>query len=44
MSNIEDISINNDKYKIFENAYKYALKMTEKECHQAVEGMYHNLK
>ena len=25
-------------------AYKYALEMTEKEIHQAVEGLYHNLK
>ena len=25
-------------------AYKYAMDMTEKEVHQAVEGMYHNLK
>ena len=26
-----------------EKAYKYAMDMTEKEIHQAVEGMYHNL-
>lgn len=26
-----------------EKAYKYAIDMTEKEIHQAVEGMYHNL-
>lgn len=25
------------------NAYKYAMDMTERECYQAVEGMYHNL-
>lgn len=24
-------------------AYKYAMDMTEKEVHQAVEGLYHNL-
>ena len=25
-------------------AYQYAMDMTEREIHQAVEGMYHNLK
>ena len=25
------------------SAYKYAMDMTERECYQAVEGMYHNL-
>ena len=28
----------------FLKAYEYALEMTKKEIHQAVEGMYHNLK
>ena len=43
MKKIEDISINDNKYKQFEKALKYAFEMTEKECHQAIEGMYHNL-
>lgn len=42
-SKIEDISIEDSWYKDFPKAYRYALNMTEKECHQAVEGMYHNL-
>lgn len=28
----------------YPKAYKYAMDMTERECRQAVEGMYHNLK
>ena len=40
----EDLPINEypncDDYK---DVYKYALDMTEKEVHQAVEGLYHNL-
>ena len=31
-------------YQIANNAYQYAMDMTEREVHQAVEGMYHNLK
>lgn len=31
-------------YKSFPRAYEYAMEMTERECKQAVEGMYHNLK
>lgn len=30
-------------YTKHEAAYRYALDMTERECYQAVEGMYHNL-
>lgn len=30
-------------YKLADEAYEYAIDMTEKECYQAVEGMYHNL-
>ena len=30
-------------YKVADEAYEYALDMTERECYQAVEGMYHNL-
>lgn len=40
---IEDISIEDSWYKVFPKAYQYATDMTVKECHQAVEGMYHNL-
>ena len=41
----EDLPI--DKYPDYDDCadvYYYALDMTEKEVHQAVEGMYHNLK
>lgn len=36
-------SIEDGYFKKFGHFYKYALDMTTKECHQAVEGMYHNL-
>lgn len=39
----ENASIEDEKYKKFLEAYKYAIDMTQKELHQAVEGMYHNL-
>ena len=39
----EEISIEDNWYKDFPKAYKYAMDMTTKETHQAVEGMYHNL-
>ena len=39
----EDAGIENKEYKIYPAAYKYAIDMTEREVHQAVEGMYHNL-
>ena len=44
-SNIEvtKISIEDDWYKDFPKAYRYAMDMTKKEVAQAVEGMYHNL-
>lgn len=35
--------IDDESYKTFDKAYQYAMDMTEKETHQAVEGMYHNL-
>ena len=39
----KDISID-DRYYTSDNAvYTYAMDMTTRECHQAVEGMYHNL-
>ena len=40
---VENISINNQKYKEYSKAWEYAMDMTKKEIHQAVEGMYHNL-
>ena len=40
---VKQISITNDLYKLYNNAYKYAMDMTKRECHQACEGMYHNL-
>ena len=41
--NITDIEITDQKYKQYQKAFKYAMDMTNKEIHQAVEGMYHNL-
>ena len=38
-----DMPIDAPEYQMFEEAYTYALDMTEKETRQAVEGMYHNL-
>ena len=40
---MKDLSINNEIYKKFNKAYKYAIEMTKKEIYQAVEGLYHNL-
>lgn len=37
------LPIDDESYKTFNKAYQYAMDMTEKEVHQAVEGMYHNL-
>lgn len=37
------LSIEDPIYKEFKGAYSYAIAMTKKEVHQAVEGMYHNL-
>ena len=50
-ANIEDIAIDhygfypneNDDFGDYRTVYQYALDMTIKEVHQAVEGMYHNL-
>ena len=39
----KDMSIEDKSYQTFEKAYDYAMDMTEKEIHQAVEGLYHNL-
>ena len=41
--NVTDIEITDQKYKQYQKAFKYAMDMTNKEIHQAVEGMYHNL-
>lgn len=38
-----DTPIDSEIYKKFAGAYKYASDMTERECFQAVEGLYHNL-
>ena len=43
LDNITDISIDAIEYTCEPVVYKYALDMTNKEIHQAVEGMYHNL-
>lgn len=37
------MSVFDSFYKSFPKAYNYALDQTEKEIHQAVEGLYHNL-
>ena len=42
-SKIENISIEDSWYKDFPKAYRYAMDMTCKEAHQAVEGLFHNL-
>ncbi len=39
----KDVSIDHQYYKSDEEVYNYAMDMTLRECHQAVEGMYHNL-
>lgn len=41
---VENLEITDDKYKKYKHAWQYAYDMTNKEIHQAVEGMYHNLK
>ena len=43
ISSIVDTSINDTVYTRYKAAHEYAVAMTEKEIHQAVEGMYHNL-
>lgn len=40
---ITDLEITSDRYKQYERAWQYAYDMTNKEIHQAVEGLYHNL-
>ena len=38
-----NVSIESSVYKQNKRPYEYAIEMTEKEVHQAVEGLYHNL-
>ena len=40
---METLSIEDEYFKECKKAYRYAIKMTEKETQQAVEAMYHNL-
>ena len=39
----DSMSILASEYKWYPNAFRYAMDMTKKEVHQAVEGLYHNL-
>ena len=39
----DTLSIEDEKYKSESKVYNYAMKLTQKELTQAVEGMYHNL-
>lgn len=39
----DNAGIEDNEYMIYNKAYQYAMDMTLKEIHQAVEGMYHNL-
>ena len=40
---IKQVPVDFNKYKKFKRVYEYALKMTERETYQALEGLYHNL-
>ena len=40
---ISELPIDSPRYKKYEKVYNYALKMTERETYQAVEGLFHNL-
>ncbi|MBQ8132780.1 MAG: hypothetical protein IJ193_09845 [Bacilli bacterium] len=40
---IINTSIEDNKYKVYDKVYKYALDLTTKEVCQSIEGMYHNL-
>ena len=37
------MSIEDEKYKNYQHAYRYAMDMTAKEVYQAAEGLFHNL-
>lgn len=41
--NSKDVSIEDNVYRNFYRPYEYAIDMTKKELHQAVEGLLHNL-
>ena len=44
LENITDsMPISDEEYKKWPHLYRYAMGMTEKECYQAVEAMFHNL-
>ena len=43
LKSMKDKSIDDEGFKSYKKAYKYALDMTTRETQQAVEGMYHNL-
>jgi ribonucleoside-triphosphate reductase len=38
-----EMSIEDEYYQVIPSVYQYAIDMTRRETHQAVEGMYHNL-
>ena len=38
-----EMGIERERFNCSDKAYQYAMDMTEKEIHQAVEGLYHNL-
>lgn len=39
----KDAGIADYEYKIYPKVYQYAMDMTERECYQSIEGLYHNL-
>ena len=43
IDNITELSIDDEFYKKNRKVYNFAMDMTNREIHQAVEGMYHNL-
>ncbi len=44
LNNAKDYSIDDEEYKAYsERVYNYAIKMLEREIHQSVEALYHNL-
>lgn len=44
LDNAKDYSIEDSEYQVYSHrTYEYAMSMLKKECHQAVEALYHNL-
>jgi len=43
MRDVIDVSIDDEKYKKHKKAYQYAMDMLQKEVHQSIEGLLHNL-